>query len=317
MIVPFLTLILIATQANANADVCTSSATEALQFKTWAEEFREKAPVRLDPAKLRAWDAQGKLPCSAPFLATYTAEGKTLMFLATDHTNQPVTPDHPMLDSLSKVIEKTKPNAILIEMKTGGVEFPPEAIERVLNTPNCFQNGEFSCGESGWAALKAKNNKIPVFGAEPPLSELMTGKFDRTQLKGFVAVRAALSLKRAGVPQANWSEELKREMQKDLPDIGAYTIQDFEIWRKTAHEKSLEQIEPSAIEPRTDKSASVLQRFAAIIDQEREKKILEKTAQIASANRTTLVVYGFAHFYKQQKAFEAKFGRAKIECLAR
>lgn len=78
------------------------------------------------------------MPCPPPFKATYKTGKKEVTFIAVEHASGPTSPEDAGLKTLSNLIEKIKPQGVVVETVSGGV-MPPEAFDRIQN--GCYQAG--------------------------------------------------------------------------------------------------------------------------------------------------------------------------------
>lgn len=314
---PFLLIVFTLMTGQVFAQVCEQPQSSN-QFKDIAAIVKalDGKSITLNSSRIRPWSTQAKLPCPPPFKATYKAGKKEISFVAVEHVGGPATSEDTRLKTISTLIEKIKPQGIVLEMATGGV-MPPQAFDGFIK--GCYQDGKFICGEAAYAAVVAGKNGAEVQGGEPVppiLNEAVLKIEPKTNLLAYRSTQAVLSFKRQGIPKTEWEKKFAEELERNaISRNDIWSFAQYTEWTKKNPKSLPEQVEDNWIEPRNDGSATALQKIAFNVDAAREPLILKTAEQAINKHDKTMIIYGSGHFYKQAPAYEEAFGAPQIECL--
>ncbi len=282
---------------------------------------RAPAAATLDPSLLQQWNRHAKLPCRAPFLATFKKDGKEITFLAVNHIEGPVKASESELSLVAQQVKQIGPSGILIEMDTGGGNLSREYLRSIYS--NCIdKDGKFFCGEASYAALTAgrENANAAVLGGEPSRSALQTElgkKLSREDHLAFESLKTVISMKREGLPATEWSKVFNQRLKNNLSSFSTdeWSYEKFSTWLRKNMGVSIDRVEDQWMEPRSDAGASRMQKIAAQVGQIREPMILSAAERLINGSTKTMIVYGSSHYFKQLPAYEKAFGRPEVECL--
>lgn len=121
--------------------------------------------VALDTGVLADWTAGSLYPCRPPFKATYSKNGKSVMFLATSHVFGSTVESDPRLALLRKEIETFKPGGIVIERPVSPGDFSGSKLEAEIKKGG-YGTGKFEGGEPTYLGITAARNGATVVGGE-------------------------------------------------------------------------------------------------------------------------------------------------------
>lgn len=94
-----------------------------------------------------------------------------------------------------------------------------------------------------------------------------------------------------------------------------WSYEKFKVWLKDNMNSEVSGANAKWMEPRSDAKAMKLQKIAQDIENVREPMIQSAIQTQLNKFDTTMVVYGYGHFYKQAPALEKIFGSPLIQCL--
>lgn len=278
----------------------------------------------INAAKALPWERFGdmKSPYSPPVVVTYRGCGRTLTYVAAEHSNDPAGKTFTLV---KRAFEQAQAKIAVLEgfpAKMG--ENPKPLIEhsgRVANTPGDAEP---------YLAVRISQTKGMKFtGAEPEDSDILvyvrTKGLSTSDLFGLYVLRQIgqwrreEKISRQNDPKlealiANYAPAFARDAAVDLAEFkDVATLEGFQSWyKKTNGLDFATDYRPEDAWPPSPKSARNTNAQIAILSNAREAHILSVIDASLKKYDNVLVVYGFSHHDIQAPALEAAFGKPSV-----
>ncbi|MBN2675660.1 MAG: hypothetical protein JXR30_00210 [Alphaproteobacteria bacterium] len=239
-----------------------------------------------------------------PFLAIHQSGNKTLFFLASKHGNKAVNQD--TFDFIDRIFETYKFGTVFVE----GMQYkeaPDKNYENHINT--CANENFKNCGEVEYTYLKALEKNIPVFGAEPTVSEqnemLIADGFEKEDLYMFYLFRHAYLQKQTSkITSEEGLFKLFEEHQTDHGFRGnslkldrVYSLEEIKAYYQKKLGKALkfETFSDQEDDPVVD-SKIIFQQIANLLLTDLDKNVFRKIEEKFKKSNSILLVLGAGHY---------------------
>ena len=198
----------------------------------------ESSTVVFDANLLLPWTAayQNRELAPPPILYEFTRGAKTLIYLASKHSNSSETLTFRFI---KWVLENRKPDVLILEGFSTDLGPNPSAI--VAEAQRGVKNGFYPSGEPAYAIELAIEGKIPFIGAEPSdqllFQKIMQQGYSAEDILGFDFVRRVPQLLRAKTLDGKKLNEIFENYVKSKAQAYGYrghldTFDEFKRWYK-------------------------------------------------------------------------------------
>ena len=247
-----------------------------------------------------------------PFLAIHQKDKKTLFFLATKHGGKSINAD--TFTFLDSIFEKYKFGTVFIE----GVKYEEKNNEKYeKQVAECAQTNFENCGESEYTYSKAMEKNIPVFGAEPFVSEqnseLITAGFSKEDLYMFYTFRH-IYLEKQTKKISTEDQLFTRLVKKQTEDsfrgrsVGlnkTYSLDEIKAYYKKNLGKDLAFDSFSHKDDDPDQSSDIIfQKIAGTLLTILDKNVLKHIQEKFQKTNSILLVIGGAHYGAYDPIFQ-------------
>lgn len=300
------------------ASLCVASAIAALSTANASE-------CRIDQAKVLSWSKFGTLTNATndTTLTVYEGCNRRLVFVAAQHSNDPKSKTYALVTA---AFSEFKPKFVVLEgfPQSMGVSPAPllEHSPKVAGTP--------ADAEPYLSVRLAQASGTPFVGGEPDdsdvLAEAKTKGLTTHDVFAFYVLRKIPQWLREGKLKSHTDPALETLIRKfaaafardakvgmdevaDTASVGA-----FKAWYKKTNGTDFETgFREQDSWPTSPESNRPTNRLSDIVADARDKHIVTVVDQALSDHGVVLVVYGASHFDIQSPAFEAAFGKPKMQ----
>jgi hypothetical protein len=250
-------------------------------------------------------------PKEVPYLVSYKASNKELVYLVTNHTSKIDSKTHRAID---KTLKDFKPDIVIVEVPHYEVELSHNVLK------NCDLTSR--CTEGLYAYMRANDLKIKVIGGEPQDREVLINSIangmSEDEILFFYTFRGVASW-RQGDPQRAYApenpiEEIKKfirgnKKRLDL-DNSNFGYEDFIFIYEKNMSKAFDFKDTRYHDIAPYKDGHYIQKLSVVVDKTREVSILKKLEDFINQSSKVFIVYGSGHFVKHRpvlkKAFESE-----------
>lgn len=295
-------------------------ATAAILINCSGASKTEKAPVEstttvvFDIGLMPDWDTAKKDESSAysPAYYVYQKNNKTLIFMASRHSNKQSDPAFLMIDTIFK---SEIFNAIIVESFPASLGVSP----LVYDLTQINKDGFFPNGEPSYVVQKAINSSIPYIGGETDsignLNLIKSKDFTENDYLAFLFLRSLAADLNSGIVDS--SSDIKNYFEKHMAarkkvlnlSDNLFKWDNFLNWYQINFKKKfiLSDINTS-LTASFKSSALITQRIGYYINKGRDELILKITEDMLNKYNSVLVVYGSSHYRTQKPVIENYFG---------
>lgn len=282
----------------------------------------------IEPTRIQSWAHAPKLDRPVPFGAEYRGCGKTLIYIAAAHTNDPRSATHRLIQS---VFAAERPEVVVVE----GVEAraginPGGGHPRGLLETARRAAGSKADSEALLATRLAGASGAAVMGGEPSDIEVLEAvrarEFDTEDLFAFYVLRFIQQWQRQGKISGSddpalddeirrYAPSFARRVQVDLDELSSVSsLQGFKAWYRSTNRMPYER--GYRLEDAAPSSAAVPIRttnlISDLVGDARERSIVSVIARAVAEYDSVVVVYGASHHPVDAPAIEAAFGRPRL-----
>lgn len=277
----------------------------------------------IDATKATSWAQFGTLVSkqTPPVIATYKGCGRTLTYVAAEHSNDLKSPTFTLV---KRAFDRAKPKALVLEgFPSQWGENPKPLVEHsksVANTP-----GD---AEPYFSIRLALNANVKFIGGEPNDSDILAAVksqgWSADDLFALYVLRQIEQWKRSQEIGAHTDPKLRdsiaqyavifaRDAVVPPSEFAAVsTLEGFKSWYKRVNGVDFETgYRPEDAWPPSDSSNRKSNAMTAAISDVRDRHILSVIDASLKANGEVMVVYGASHHDIQAPALEASYGAAK------
>lgn len=302
----FLSIILMSTliQACSHTSKSGDQGLSQIEFDSNLILPWSKASKNLDTAK-------------SPSLYEFKSSGKTLFYLASQHSNKITDPAFKLI----KTASDKRPDILILEGFSKDLGVSPKSISTAVLEG--VKDGFYPSGEVAYAVQLANEAKIPFVGGEPSdtyLLEKVTAKgYSANDLLNFDFVRRMPQMNRSGELNSKKVELLYADYVKAKAKSYGYkgstlTFDEFKKWYQDKQGKAFsnssgEKGETAPI----DDGPFFTQKISLEVTRARDEHILQTIAEMMSKYDKVLIIYGSSHYRIQHEALKKALGQPQTQ----
>lgn len=273
--------------------------------------------IKFDTGLILPWSkaSENLDTARSPALYEFKYKEKTLLYLASQHSNKITDPTFQLI----KTASDRRPDIFILEgfSKDLGIS-PASVISAVLDG---IKDGFYPSGEAAYAVQLANDTKIPFVGGEPSdlfiLKRIEAQKYSVNDLLSFNFVRRMPQINRSGELNAksvesSYNEYIKAKAQTLEYKGPTYTFQEFKKWYRDKQGKEFSNLSGEKGETAPiDKGSYFTQKISLEVTRARDEHILQTIAEMLNQHDRVLVIYGSSHYRIQHEALKKVLGEPR------
>lgn len=233
-----------------------------------------------------------------PFLKRYKKKNKELFYIAIDEKGNV---DDPTMNLIRQAVKKFDPEIIV-------TKYPVEGENRLeVDLSQCEQNQ--GCGASAWTCLMARPRGIPCLSGEPFHSEILkrakSKEVHSDEILFFYTFRELVRKMKGKKSPLDGLAKILEEEKRVLNMVSPLDADEFiRMYRDKMNSRTIlvgkNEIRPNA-------GGHYIQRLAKLIEETKERLILEKIEKEQLDHERVMVVYGIEHYERHKVQLEDFF----------
>lgn len=243
-------------------------------------------------------------PFIAPYLTRFVYDDSELMFVASDHSH---TPGSPNLKTIASAFSLFKPTILIVEGYETRLGYSHPGV--IAQTELCNDAiGTSGCSEIDFAIGEALSSNTPFIGAEPsPADEfeyMVNASSEQYSLEDYVGLQVARTLVQLARGSGAEDDVIKQNLehlfsylQKATPELQTFTRQRYLDWcaAKLIRSDCLSFHEEDLV-PRVSSETNIIQEMSYHSLGARDHSLLEViNTQRNKGEPRILIVFGSSH----------------------
>lgn len=273
----------------------------------------------LDPARLVAWEdwASADQPEQPNFKTVYTGCGKSLTFVAVEHSNDPASATYTLIENALKT---DQPDIVILEgFPSAFGKSPQEMVEFAKSVEGTA--GDF---EPMFAIRLADEGDVPFIGGEPSDEEVLKAsarlEISASDVFGFYVLRQIDQWVQSGEAEnhtdtalngliARFGKEFSLATGVDQSELE--TVADFDrfkAWYAAQNGFDYDAgYRPEDTWPTSPDTNRTTNRLSDQISDLRDQHIQMTMAKALNEHDNVMIIYGFSHHLIHKPALESAF----------
>ncbi len=267
-----------------------------------------------------SFELENEKPLPAPYVATFSKNGKKLFFVASEHLSlkrYPNALEAPILRTISKLFSEEHPQVVIVEGLNTAEEISPKSM--IAPSDKCeasrYANG---CGEPIFAINQARKSTADYITGEPVeatiLKEALNSGYSTEDVLGYYLVRQIPQFKRQNnFSMSSFSKQVDHYLKSFRRDLGVdlqFGFSEFRNWYSLRMPKPRDflDIENDDTAPDAGPGATYIQRISHTVSLSRDRAVVKTIERMLNRYDRVLVVYGGSHLITEEPALKAMLG---------